>query len=65
MDIPDFHTVVQWRAENLTMCSLMQRLGRAGRDPAIQATFILFAESKYFDRNKKPAGPGNDNTQQV
>ena len=58
MDIPDFEIVIQWRAENLTMCSLMQRLGRAARDPSLNGTFVLFAESKYFDRNKKPDTPG-------
>lgn len=60
MDIPDFELVVQWRASELSMCSLMQRLGRASRDPSLQGTFVLFAESKYFDKNKKPA---DNNTQ--
>ena len=59
MDIPDFQLVIQWRAENLSMCSLMQRLGRAARNPSIQGTFLLFAESKYFDRNNKPK-PGEE-----
>ena len=53
MDIADFTLVIQWRAENLTMCSLMQRLGRAARNLSLQATFVLFAETKYFDRNRK------------
>ena len=58
MDIPDFQIVIQWRVENLSMCSLMQRLGRAARDPSLNGTFVLFTESKYFDVNKKPDTPG-------
>lgn len=53
MDIPDFMLVIQWRAENLTMCSLMQRLGRAARNPSLNGTFVLFAESKYFDYQRE------------
>lgn len=63
MDIPDFELVIQWKVQSLSMCTMMQRLGRAARDPSLQGTFVLFAESKYFDKNKEdgtdPATQGN------
>ena len=53
MDIPDFELVVQYRVHKLTMCSLLQRMGRGAHDPSRKAVFIILAESKFFIRNQK------------
>lgn len=53
MDISDFLFVRQWKVEHLSMCSFGQRLGRAARVLSLRATFVLFAESKYFDYRRQ------------
>lgn len=53
MDIADFLFVGQWKVERLTMCSFMQRLGRAARSLSLRATFVLFVEPKYFDYRRQ------------
>lgn len=49
MDIRDFTFVMQWKVHALNAVSMAQRLGRAARDAALKATFIVFAEGKYID----------------
>lgn len=53
MDIRDFEIIVQFRVHKLTMCALVQRLGRGARDPNLEAVFLLLVEPKYFERNRK------------
>ncbi|KAF8475091.1 P-loop containing nucleoside triphosphate hydrolase protein, partial [Kalaharituber pfeilii] len=49
VDIPDVELVVQWDIKDfLTLSDLWQRLGRAGRDPNIQATAVVYAPSHFL-----------------
>lgn len=49
MDIRNFLLVMQWKVHALNAVSLAQRLGRAARDAALKAIFIIFAEGKYIE----------------
>jgi hypothetical protein len=47
--VPDVMIVVQWKLSDLvTMAALWQRLGRAGRNPAVSAISVVFADSRFF-----------------
>lgn len=46
--------VVQYRAPQF-LSTLMQRLGRAARDPSLQGRGILICEPKFFDSERKKA----------
>lgn len=49
VDIPDIQIVVQWKiAKHLTLAGLVQRIGRAGRDPTVKAVAVVMAEQSYF-----------------
>lgn len=56
VDIPDITIVIQWDiSEHLTLAMLWQRIGRAGRDPNLNALAIVF----IFDKHVLPlAIPG-------
>ncbi|KAG1728758.1 P-loop containing nucleoside triphosphate hydrolase protein [Suillus paluster] len=49
LDIRDVELVVQWGYIS-SLCTLMQRLGRAARDPSIEASSIYFVEKDYKRR---------------
>ncbi|KAG0691991.1 P-loop containing nucleoside triphosphate hydrolase protein, partial [Suillus ampliporus] len=49
LDIRDVELVVQWGYIH-SLCTLMQRLGRAARDPSIEASGIYFVEKDYKKR---------------
>ena len=51
MDIPDIELIIQWRYIS-SLCTLFQRLGRAGRGKGTQATGIYLVESQYIDGHK-------------
>ncbi|KAI6142460.1 P-loop containing nucleoside triphosphate hydrolase protein, partial [Pisolithus tinctorius] len=51
IDLPDIKLVIQWQMTR-DLCSLWQRLGRGARNPNLQATAVIFVESKFFDRNR-------------
>jgi superfamily II DNA/RNA helicase len=54
LHIPDLKVVVQWKLSKLvTMTTLWQRLGQAGRDPRINAISIVFADSHFFLPNEQ------------
>ncbi|KAF8589051.1 hypothetical protein K439DRAFT_1295375, partial [Ramaria rubella] len=48
LDISIIEIVVQYLAPQ-SLSTLVQRFGRGGRDPSMQAYGILLAEPKYFD----------------
>ncbi|KAF8240354.1 hypothetical protein L208DRAFT_1210713, partial [Tricholoma matsutake] len=48
MDIPDVELVVQWKATCM-LSTLWQIFGRAGGDPALEATAVFFIEKEHFN----------------
>ncbi|KAJ7179864.1 P-loop containing nucleoside triphosphate hydrolase protein [Mycena crocata] len=50
LDLPDILLVIQWRS-TCDMCTLWQRLGRAGRALNLVATGLFLVEPKRFDAN--------------
>lgn len=52
LDIRDIELVIQWRYTH-SLCTLIQRLGRAARELGIEATGIYIVEPRYFNHNKK------------
>ncbi|OBZ77631.1 ATP-dependent DNA helicase RecQ [Grifola frondosa] len=48
LDIPDIVLIVQWGYMQ-SLCTLMQRLGRGARDPALEAIGIYLVEREHFD----------------
>ena len=49
VDLHNIVRVVQWQiSELLTSSRLIQRFGRAGRDPKVQAISLLFVQKQYF-----------------
>ncbi|KAF9224144.1 P-loop containing nucleoside triphosphate hydrolase protein [Gyrodon lividus] len=48
LDLRDIHLVIQWRYTKL-LCTLLQHLGRAARDPNLEAVAVYFVEGEYFD----------------
>ena len=64
MDLSDIDLVAQYK-NTCDPCMLWQRFGRAARDKDVQATAILFVESKDLDPVDPPEGrkrktPGKD-----
>ena len=48
VDIRNVQVVVQWGLSNhLTLATLWQRIGRAGRDPGMRAVSVVFVEERY------------------
>jgi superfamily II DNA/RNA helicase len=54
LDLSNIMLVIQWRTTCDT-CTFWQRIGRAARNPALQATALFFVESKHFDTSKEKA----------
>ena len=49
VDILDVTRAIQWKICNhLVLASLLQQIGRAGRDKTLSAVAIVFVESKHF-----------------
>lgn len=49
VDIPDIEVVIQWKiSKHLSLASLVQRIGRAGRDDRVKAVAVTMAEERYF-----------------
>lgn len=49
VDISDVEIVVQWRiSRQLSLAGLIQRIGRAGRDPSIHAVAVIMTERQYL-----------------
>ena len=53
IDLKDIELVVQWKV-TCDPCILWQRFGRAARDKCLQATGLLFVESKDCDLVEEP-----------
>ncbi|PPR03854.1 hypothetical protein CVT26_000852 [Gymnopilus dilepis] len=51
LDIPDIELIIQWRYVP-SLCTLFQRVGRAGRGKGTRATGIYLVEPQYFDGHK-------------
>ncbi|KZV82701.1 P-loop containing nucleoside triphosphate hydrolase protein [Exidia glandulosa HHB12029] len=51
LDVPDIELVVQWKATP-SLCTLMQRFGRAARDPMLEGEGILIVEKSYIRDGK-------------
>ena len=58
VDLPDITLIVQWRTK-CDMCTLWQRLGRAARDPRLQAIAIIFVKDKFTESEEKDAAKAN------
>ncbi|KIL64921.1 hypothetical protein M378DRAFT_42222, partial [Amanita muscaria Koide BX008] len=52
LDISDVELVVQWKY-TVSICTLVQRLGRGARHPSVEATGIYLVESQYFDETQE------------
>ncbi|KAH7917502.1 P-loop containing nucleoside triphosphate hydrolase protein [Leucogyrophana mollusca] len=52
IDLQDIELIIQWRV-TCDLCTLWQRFGRGARNPTLQATALLFVESKYLDANRQ------------
>lgn len=49
VDIPDIEVVIQWKiSKHLSLASLVQRIGRAGRDERVKAVAITMVEDNLF-----------------
>ena len=49
VNIPDIKRVIQWKIfDFLTLATLVQCIGRAGRDPNIRAVAVVFVEKKLI-----------------
>lgn len=49
INIPNVTRVVQWKISDIiTLAVLMQRIGRAGRDPRIAAVTLLLVEDCHI-----------------
>ena len=69
IDLQDIELVIQWKV-TCDPCLLWQRFGRAARDKHLQATALLFVETKDCDpteekktRKRKAVGKENDKVQ--
>ncbi|KIK77846.1 hypothetical protein PAXRUDRAFT_165593, partial [Paxillus rubicundulus Ve08.2h10] len=51
LDLHEIRLVIQWRYTK-SLCTLLQRLGRAARDPNLEAVAVYFVEGEYFDDDK-------------
>ena len=49
IDVPHIQLVVQWTARRVDFCTLVQRFGRAARDPGTHGIGLLLAEPACFD----------------
>ncbi|KAG2741977.1 P-loop containing nucleoside triphosphate hydrolase protein [Suillus brevipes Sb2] len=62
LDLRDITLVIQW-GYTPSLCTLMQRLGRAARDPLLTALAVYFVEPLYFDtyrgKRKRPSPQGH------
>jgi hypothetical protein len=57
VDIPDIEVVMQWKiSPHLTIATLWQRIGRAGRDPKVKAISVLFVDQKQILPKEIPEG---------
>jgi hypothetical protein len=57
LDIPDIDVVMQWKiSPHLTIATIWQRIGRAGRDPEVQAISELFVDQKQILPKEIPEG---------
>ncbi|KAF7309131.1 ATP-dependent DNA helicase RecQ [Mycena kentingensis (nom. inval.)] len=54
LDLPDIELVIQW-GYIASLSTLIQRLGRVGRNPQMQARGVYFVESAHFDAAKARA----------
>ncbi|KAE9409897.1 hypothetical protein BT96DRAFT_984237 [Gymnopus androsaceus JB14] len=52
LDVSNIELVVQWGHVDST-CTLVQRLGRGGRDTRREARGVYFVESEYFDAARR------------
>lgn len=49
INIPDIKRVIQWKIfDLLTLATLVQRIGRAGRDTGILAVTVVFVEKRHI-----------------
>ena len=49
VNIPDIKIIVQWKlAGQLTIATLWQRIGRAGRDQSLRAISVIFVEERHI-----------------
>ncbi|KAH7918225.1 P-loop containing nucleoside triphosphate hydrolase protein [Leucogyrophana mollusca] len=48
LDLRDIRLVIQWWYTG-SLSTLLQRIGRAARDPNTEATAVYFVEAQYFD----------------
>lgn len=74
INLRDIVRSIQWKiADHLVLASLLQRIGRAGRDSGLQAISIVFVESKHilpdnistleespFQKSATPLGPNDE-----
>ncbi|KAH7904694.1 P-loop containing nucleoside triphosphate hydrolase protein [Hygrophoropsis aurantiaca] len=54
LDLRDVELVIQWKYTS-SLCTLIQRLGRAARDGKIEATGIYLVEPQFWDYHKSRA----------
>lgn len=53
MDLPNIEIVVQWKASNLDLNTLVQRFGRGGRNLRKQALCLLLVEPDFTDKERR------------
>lgn len=53
MDLPNIEVVVQWKASNLDLNTLVQRFGRGGRNLQKQALCLLLVEPDFTDKERR------------
>jgi len=59
VDIPDIEVVMQWKiSPHLTIATLWQPIGKAGRDTEVKAISVLFRSQKQSLPKEIPEGSG-------